>query len=121
MTEKLYRWLPIVFGCHCRRDRSFSWNGKQFPLCARCTGELAGIVLACVIGWWYLPASLSSMAMLLPMIADGMVQQLTRYESTNLRRLITGMLFGFGLTALFAHSTMYMLEFGYQLGQNWAG
>ena len=42
MIPWLYKWLPIVFGCHCRPDRSFYWKGKKFPLCARCTGELAG-------------------------------------------------------------------------------
>ena len=38
------RWLPVFFGCHCRSDRSFFWKGKQLPICARCTGELAGIL-----------------------------------------------------------------------------
>ncbi|HJB51594.1 MAG TPA: DUF2085 domain-containing protein, partial [Candidatus Oscillibacter pullicola] len=39
----LWRWLPIIFGCHCRPDRSFHFrDGTPFPICARCTGELAG-------------------------------------------------------------------------------
>ncbi|WP_334117834.1 DUF2085 domain-containing protein [uncultured Oscillibacter sp.] len=39
----LWRWLPILFGCHCRPDRSFHFrDGTPFPICARCTGELAG-------------------------------------------------------------------------------
>ena len=48
MTAWLYRWLPIVFGCHCREDRSFHIRGRRLPLCARCTGELAGI-LGCLV------------------------------------------------------------------------
>ena len=41
----LWRWLPIIFGCHCRPDRSFHFrDGTPFPICARCTGELAGIL-----------------------------------------------------------------------------
>ena len=41
----LWRWLPILFGCHCRPDRSFHFrDGTPFPICARCTGELAGIL-----------------------------------------------------------------------------
>ena len=38
------RFLRIFFGCHARPDRSFYWNGKPFPICARCTGELAGMI-----------------------------------------------------------------------------
>ena len=45
MRVWIYKWLPIIFGCHCRSDRSFYWKGTQFPICARCTGELVGILL----------------------------------------------------------------------------
>lgn len=33
-------------GCHQRPDRSFFFRGRQFPLCARCTGVLLGYFLA---------------------------------------------------------------------------
>ena len=54
MKAWLYQWLPIVFGCHCRADRSFFWRGRQFPLCARCTGELAGFLCAIPAGFFAL-------------------------------------------------------------------
>ena len=38
MKRWLYQWLPIVFGCHCREDRSFHIREERFPICARCTG-----------------------------------------------------------------------------------
>ena len=40
------KYLPIIFGCHCRADRSFYCKNKKFPICARCTGELIGIIVS---------------------------------------------------------------------------
>ncbi|RGF93239.1 DUF2085 domain-containing protein [Ruminococcus sp. AM54-1NS] len=34
--------LGASAGCHQRPDRSFFFHGWQFPVCARCTGVLAG-------------------------------------------------------------------------------
>ena len=112
----LYKWLPITFGCHCRADRSFFWRGKQFPICARCTGELVGMVLALVGLWFYLPPLWLVPVMMAPMVADGLIQLLTRYESTNLRRLLTGMLFGYGLVALVVLISRELYLFGFQIG-----
>ena len=36
----------------------------------------------------------------LPLIADGFLQLLTTYESTNFKRILTGLPFGFGLGVL---------------------
>ena len=97
----LWRWLPILFGCHCRPDRSFHFrDGTPFPICARCTGELVGI-LAGLATWWAVhpPAGVAAV-LLVPLIADGLLQLCTPYESGNLRRLATGLLFGYGLTVL---------------------
>lgn len=45
--------------------------------------------------------------MMLPLIVDGFVQRLTPYESTNIRRLITGILFGiaFVFMLIYFHRT----------------
>lgn len=118
MLAWLYRWLPILFGCHCRSDRSFFWRGKQFPLCARCTGELCGILIAPV--WFFLrgiPPWQTMVLLMLPMLVDGFAQRLTRYESGNLRRLVTGLLFGFALMSLLARSTVFVAQLGYQVGR----
>ena len=113
MKTWLYRWLPIVFGCHQRPDRSFFFRGRQFPLCARCTGELAGI-LCCipVCFFWRLPARYAAL-LLIPMVADGVVQRFTSYESTNPRRAVTGFLFGWGLFTLYALSAVAVFRLGY--------
>lgn len=116
----LYRWLPVVFGCHCRADRSFYWHGEKFPICARCTGELAGMLLCAVSGWFFLPPVWLAAVLLVPMLADGFAQLCTRYESTNLRRLFTGTLAGYGGLSLAVLHTAALVRFGYGLGQRLA-
>lgn len=94
-TMSFYDLIGLLFGCHRRPDRSFFFNGKQFPVCARCTGMgigyIAGIINAilnhAIAHYWYLP-------LLIPMLLDGIVQRCTSYESTNLRRVLTGFLGG---------------------------
>lgn len=122
MAAWLYRWLPIIFGCHCRPDRSFFYRGRQFPICARCTGELVGMLLSPV---WLIAFGLPDwrlcLLLMLPMLADGFAQRLTLYQSGNLRRLVTGMLFGFALIGLLAVSTVYVAQLGYRIGKGLAG
>jgi len=36
--------------CHQRPDRSFFWDGHQFPVCARCTGLYVSAAIG-VMGW----------------------------------------------------------------------
>ncbi|MEI3349189.1 MAG: DUF2085 domain-containing protein [Dysosmobacter sp.] len=36
-----------TLGCHQRPDRSFFFHGKQFPVCARCTGVFLGECICC--------------------------------------------------------------------------
>lgn len=117
MIQWLYKWLPIFFGCHQRADRSFYINGKQFPICARCTGELAGMIVSSVVCFFYIPPVWVMAALMLPMIVDGFVQLLTSYESTNPRRVVTGFLFGYALVALFCFISVKVAHLGYQLAQ----
>lgn len=113
-----YKWLPIFFGCHCRPERSFYYRGRQFPVCARCTGELTGI-LALLLTWtvWH-PDAVPSLLLLLPLVLDGMIQLCTAYESKNIRRLWTGILFGYGLTNLLFLSAAWVYHLGYAAGLN---
>lgn len=114
LTRWLYKWLPIVFGCHCRADRSLFWRGRKFPICARCTGELAGILALFASCWFALPPVWASVLLMLPMIADGGIQMATAYESTNPRRVVTGFLFGYALAALFVRSAIAAFLLGYR-------
>ena len=113
-----YKWLPIIFGCHCRDDRSFYYKGRKFPICARCTGELVGIVIGTLFFIFFQPKFLILLFVLIPMILDGSIQMLTTYESTNLRRLVTGVLFGYGLVTLFLISSSQAVSLGISLGKN---
>lgn len=111
-----YKWLPIVFGCHCRPDRSFFVRGIQFPLCARCTGQLVGALTALGTLWIARPALPVLALLLVPLIADGIIQLCTAYVSTNPRRFVTGVLFGYALTVLFLCSVAAAFRYGMTLG-----
>ena len=73
------------------------------------------MALCAVTGYFWLPGATASFVLLLPLIADGFLQLKTPYESTNLRRVITGFLFGYGLFSLFLISTVAAFQFGYHL------
>lgn len=87
--------------CHRKPERSLFWKGKQFPVCARCTGIH--------IGYLSLPLFLFNLisfniwitiALMLPTIIDGWVQAKYDIESNNARRVITGFLAGLGTMSL---------------------
>ena len=118
MIEFAYSWLPRIFCCHCRDDRSFHYKGLRFPICARCTGELIGIFASIFMFWFWRPNVIESLIMLLPLILDGFFQALTKYESTNIKRLFTGILFGIGLTSLFTQSNIIAFNFGIELAKS---
>lgn len=98
------KFLRLFFGCHARPDRSFYFRGKQFPICARCTGELVGMIV-CIptLIFWGCPSFGIVLLLMVPLIIDGSVQKLTSYESGNIRRLITGILFGMALVFTFVY------------------
>lgn len=102
--SKIGKFLRIFFGCHARPDRSFYFRGKQFPICARCTGELIGIILGIPIAIYFgYPRFEVVLVMMAPLIFDGFLQRLTSYESGNIRRLITGILFGIAFIFAFLY------------------
>ena len=92
MKNFLYKWLPIVFGCHCRDDRSFHYKGEKFPICARCTGELVGIIFSIFSCFFFKISILAIVILMLPLILDGGIQMFTSYESNNFKRFVTGLL-----------------------------
>lgn len=113
----LYVWLPRFTGCHTRPDRSFRWrNGMKFPVCARCTGELCGMLIAAVTAWLWEPPVWAMLLLAVPMVADGFIQLLTKYESTNPRRFVTGILFGYSLVMMIIAGTRGLIGIGYELG-----
>lgn len=89
--------LARIMGCHQKPERSFHFKGKPLPICARCTGILIGIFSSIIffiffpnISPWFI------FLFLVPGLLDGFVQLKTKYRSNNFKRLITGILLGFG-------------------------
>lgn len=117
----MYKWLPIFCGCHQRPERSFFVKGYQMPVCARCEGELIGILAALIAVWFLRPPYLLMGILMVPMIADGLIQGLTEYESTNWRRLITGILFGFGITMIVIMFLISVFKMGVLVGSGLRG
>ena len=113
--------------CHQKHERSWQVNENQLPVCTRCWhffGLFMGGVIFSKRGcnrWTVRDTCLSlskrcctvfmlrisarcwlacGMLLCLPLIADGFLQLLTSYESTNLKRVLTGIPFGLGLGVL---------------------
>ncbi len=114
MTEK--RWIKIMklgaySGCHQLAERSFFYKKYQLPICARCTGVIIAAGFAMPLFFFfklniYLAFLLSSV-----MLIDWGLQYLNILQSTNIRRLITGLIGGFG----WATVHMYFYMFVYQI------
>lgn len=106
--------LDVLFICHRMPERSFFFKGKQFPICARCTGITCGYLLgiAVLIFLGYIPL-LWAVVILLPTIIDGTGQLFKYWESTNSRRFITGILAGIGIDFAIFH----ILRLGFIHGQ----
>ena len=116
--------------CHQKHERSWEVNNNQLPVCTRDVGIFFGLFLGGAVftrrGWnrWtvrdtclsLLPEQMlhtvyaknqrtllwlaCGMLLCLPLIADGFLQLLTPYESTNIKRVLTGIPFGLGLGIL---------------------
>jgi len=95
--------------CHRKPERSFYWKGKQFPVCARCTGIHIGYLtfpffLFSVFTlniWW-------TLGLILPTVIDGLTQAFYNRESNNTLRVITGTLAGIGAMSLVAIIGQYI-------------
>lgn len=85
--------------CHQRADRSFFLNGNQMPFCSRCTAIWIGFVVGLLILYFF-KVSLDERFLvililsLVPLGIDGTGQLLGFWESTNLLRVVTGLITG---------------------------
>lgn len=87
-------------GCHQMPERSFFINGKQFPVCARCTGVLVGNLVAYIMFVIYIMPLKFYMIGCAVMFMDWFLQYIDIRQSTNIRRLITGIIGGYSVTTL---------------------
>ena len=116
--------------CHQKHERSLEFNENQTPFCTRDLGIFFGLFLGGLLftqrGWnrwtvkdtclsllpssWLISVYANNRRLITwlgvgivlcsPMLFDGFYQLLTGYESTNFKRVATGIPFGFGLGVL---------------------
>ena len=93
------RGIQLTF-CHRLPERSFFLFNWQFPVCARCTGIIIGMLLMPIFHFEIIrPTILFVLISMMPTAIDGTTQALGRRESNNFLRLLTGILFGMGQVA----------------------
>lgn len=94
-------------GCHQYAHRSFFFRGYQFPVCARCTGVIIASLIAAIL-FFFLPIKFTTAVLLsFIMFLDWFIQYIGIKESNNIRRLITGLLGGYGFMTI----QMYVYAF----------
>lgn len=99
------QWMKLMLcgeklGCHQRPDRSFFLNGYQMPVCARCTGVIIGYLLAIPLFFLNGFSWVISLVGCGSMLIDWGLQVMKLKESTNIRRLISGLSGGYGLMSI---------------------
>lgn len=87
--------------CHQRADRSFFWNGRKFPVCARCTGIFFGNIIAVPLFFIVRQNISFYLSVCLPLVIDGLTQYWGWQTSTNKRRFFTGIFAGYGICSLY--------------------
>ena len=111
-TDKLWiksmEWFSKYWGCHQMPERSFFINKYQLPICARCTGIIIGEIISTIMFFIFSMPIYIYILFTFPMIIDGLIQLKTTYESTNIKRFITGFLFGYGMVS-FIFSLLILL------------
>ncbi|WP_188785466.1 DUF2085 domain-containing protein [Halobellus salinus] len=111
LSNRLLRPYPL---CHSRPDRSLCYQGRYFGLCARCTGMYtAGLLTVLISLLWTFPLSprLTSFLgglLILPGGIDGVTQLVGDRESTNLLRILTGLLLGIGIVLMIKGSILWV-------------
>lgn len=94
--------MEFVF-CHRKPERSFFYKGKQFPVCARCTGFYLGYFALPIFTFSiWMPSFLWIFLLMVPALVDGLTQAYMNRESNNWLRLATGIPAGAACMALAA-------------------
>lgn len=105
--------LKYMFFCHQLPERSFFFKGRQFPLCARCTGILIGYIIGIIYILVFRDLHIViELLLMIPLLIDGTGQYLGYFKSTNIRRLITGILAGISTICLLRLAAISGLQSG---------
>lgn len=116
MNGKDKKWLVLMeyghrIGCHQMPERSFFYKGYQFPICARCTGVIIGEIICIITILINIKLNIILyIVLLLVMGLDWFIQYVNILKSTNMRRLATGLLGGFGLTGIYYYIIVNLIK-----------
>lgn len=109
-TSKLIRFISEKFSyigkkplCNLKSHRAPNLFGFCFPLCWRCTSIVIGTLAGHIIyhqNYYNKSLQWVGIVLMIPLIIDSYLQYGLDLESTNFRRIITGLLTGFGLSYL---------------------
>lgn len=98
--------------CHQLPERSFFYKGKQFPVCARCTGVFFGQSAAIILAVLRVKVDYKKSFLLLMIMGfDWFIQAVHLKESTNFRRAVTGFLGGLGLVCIYVNTLQRVIRF----------
>ena len=105
--------------CNRTASRGFFIKGFCFPLCCRCTSIILSMLIFYLllvkininIDNFFILYLIFSFILMIPTAADYMHQYFTRKESTNIRRVITGIFSGLGIGIILYIIKYYELFF----------
>ncbi len=103
--------LGKLIGCHQLPERSFFIKGRQFPICARCTGAFIGYIIGGILYFFIHINIFLCLVFCLVMFIDWYVQYKDLMQSNNIRRVITGFLCGLGLIQIYYSILQKIFEF----------
>ncbi|OON92088.1 MAG: hypothetical protein ATN34_04735 [Epulopiscium sp. Nele67-Bin002] len=109
------KWIKLmeigeVLGCHQFPQRSFFYKKFQFPVCARCTGVIVATAISVPVFFAYKISILTAIIMSAVMLADWSIQYFGIKQSTNFRRLLSGLIGGFGWSTLHLYFYSYIIQ-----------
>lgn len=116
MNKSDKRWINLMeyghrIGCHQIPERSFFYKGYQFPVCARCTGVIIGEIITIFLLIIRIePTIMTAIFLLTIMGFDWFIQFINLLQSNNIRRLITGISGGIGLTYIYYYIIIYIIK-----------
>ena len=87
------------FICHGKEERCLTVFGQKLPICSRCTGFYSGILIGFISKPLFSNFDVEflfifSLIGLIPLGIDGIFQEVTDHESSNVIRLSTGLFCG---------------------------
>jgi uncharacterized membrane protein len=100
-----------AFGCHQIEARCFRVRDRPMPLCARCLGASIGHVAALgvvIATGVHVPLWIATVCCIV-MGIDWGVQEYLGWMSTNPRRLVTGIMGGFGVGSVWWRMLVWAL------------